>query len=308
MLAAKTAGVDLTVAELVRLRGEAARLRLPDSARSGGPLPDLYHSLHRGRGLEFEEVRSYQPGDEFRSIDWRVTARTGRLHTKVFLEEREHALLVAVDAGPTMRFGSRVAFKWVAAARAAAVLAWLAVENGDRVGGLVFGEAERLRARPPESGATGAVALFKLMAGTAPLPPGERPAPPDLPLARLGQIARHGAVAAVFSDFLGWNHQAELALTALAARNDVALVLVHDPLEAALPPAGRYVFHGDGTAMVVDTGDAELRAAHARAFAEHADTVAAACRRVGARFSLLAADQPPAEALRDGILRRRRRG
>lgn len=308
MATAKTAGVDLAVAELVRLRGEAARLRLPDADRSGGPLPDLYHSLHRGRGLDFEEVRAYQPGDDFRSVDWRVTARTGRLHTKVFLEEREHALLVAVDAGPTMRFGSRVAFKWVAAARAAAVLAWLAVENGDRVGGLVFGEAEPMRARPPEAGAAGAVTLFKLLATTAPLPPGDRPALPAPPLKRLGQIAHHGAVVAVFSDFLGWGHEAETALTALAARNDVALVLVHDPLEAALPPAGRYVFHGEGAAMVVDTGEPELRAAHAKAFADRADRVAAACRRVGARFSTLATDRPPAQALRDGILRRRRRG
>ncbi len=300
-------GVAVSVAELMRLRGEALRLRLPESNRAAGPLPDLYNSLHRGRGLEFEEVRGYQPGDDIRTVDWRVSARTGRLHTKVFLEEREHALLVAVDAGPTMRFGTRTAFKWVAAARAAAVLGWLAVANGDRVGGMVIGETT-IRDRRPESGMAGLAPLFKLFAALPAAPPGGTPTELAPALARLAHIARQGAVVAVFSDFAGWNREAETALAALAARNDVAAVLVHDPLERAMPPPGRYVFADGERALAVDAGDPALRRAHADAFAAHAEAVAGACRRIGARFATLATDQPTAPTLRDGLLRGRRHG
>lgn len=300
-------GVGVEVGDLMRLRAEAARLRLPDARRTAGPLPDLYHSLHRGRGLEFEEVRGYQPGDDFRTVDWRVTARTGWLHTKVFLEEREHALYLAVDAGPTMRFGTKVAFKWVAAARAAALLAWLAADNGDRVGGMAIGE-DGFRDRRPEAGIAGLAPLFRLFAALPPLPPGERPTPLAPALVRLGHLARHGAVIALFSDCAGWDPAAEAALAALAAANDVAVVLVHDPLEAALPESGRWVFAGADGELAVDAGDPALRAAHAAAFARRVDTVSAACRRAGVRFCTQSTAQPPAAALRDGLLRRRRHG
>jgi uncharacterized protein (DUF58 family) len=301
-------GVEITLAELVRLRQEALRLRLPPARRAGGPLPDAYHTLYRGRGLEFEESRAYQPGDDFRSLDWRVTARTGRLHTKIFLEEREHALLVAVDAGATMRFGSRIAFKWVAAARLAAMLAWMAMENGDRAGGLVYGIGARIRERAPEAGLDGIMPLLKLLATTPDLPTGDTPSPPAPAFERLRRIARHGAVVAVLSDFAAWDHTAETALAPLAAANDVMLIMVSDPLEAELPPPGRFVFQAGNDLLAVDTGDAALRAAHARAFAERRAAVVAACRRNGARFCAVSTAQTPVEALREGLLRRRRRG
>ncbi|MEO5338685.1 MAG: DUF58 domain-containing protein, partial [Magnetospirillum sp. WYHS-4] len=133
-------GVDIDLAEMMLLRTEAERLALGGPNLVNGLFPGLYRSLFRGRGLDFEDVRAYQRGDDYRTLDWRVSARTGRLHTKVFREEREHTLFCLLDGGPAMRFGSRRAFKWVAAARAAAVVAWLAADNGDRIGGLVFGD------------------------------------------------------------------------------------------------------------------------------------------------------------------------
>ncbi len=91
-------------------------------------------SRFRGRGIDFQESRNYQPGDDIRTMDWRVTARTGRPHTKVFQEERERPIIIVIDCNPSMFFGTRVAFKAVIAARLAALIAWAAIRNGDRIG------------------------------------------------------------------------------------------------------------------------------------------------------------------------------
>src|SRR5512142_1555880 len=111
-----------------------ARARRSPALRSGG-----HASRWRGRGVDFRESRVYQPGDEIRHMDWRVTARSGKPHTKLFEEEREQGLLLAIDLNAGMRFGTRVRFKSVQAARAAALLAWMAAAAGDRVGALGFG-------------------------------------------------------------------------------------------------------------------------------------------------------------------------
>lgn len=297
-------GISVTVEELMRLRAEARRLRRATPRDAAGPLPDLYHSLHRGRGLEVDEVRAYQPGDDFRAIDWRVTARSGRLHTKMFLEEREHALFLALDAGPAMRFGSRVAFKWVAAARAAGLLAWLAAEAGDRVGGLVYGQGERLADTPP---ADSPARLFRLFEAASP-PPAGQPAAAAAALRRLRVLARHGAVVVLFSDGAGWGEDEAAALGDLARRNDVALVLVSDPLEEEPPPPGRWLV-GDGTAKLrLDTGDAAVRDAYRARFADHRNALRVRCGEMGVRFCRLSTDRPPAEALRDGLLRGCRHG
>lgn len=141
-------GVRVSLQELLALRGEARRLDLAPrgkvlATRSGGHL-----SPFRGRGMEFDEARIYQPGDDPRNMDWRVTARAGRPHVKLFREERERPLWLLVDQGPAMRFGTRVAFKSVIAAQAAALLAWAAVDRGDRVGGLIFDEQGRFEQKP----------------------------------------------------------------------------------------------------------------------------------------------------------------
>lgn len=297
-------GISVTVDELMRLRAEARRLRRSAPRDAAGPLPDLYHSLHRGRGLEVDEVRVYQPGDDFRSIDWRVTARSGKLHTKLFLEEREHALFIAVDAGPSMRFGSRVAFKWVAAARAAALLGWLAVDDGDRVGGMVFGHRKLLADTPPGSSLA---PLFKILEQASP-PPAEAAAGAETALRRLRALAHHGSVVVLFSDAAGWGEAETASLGDLARRNDVALVMLSDPLEEQAPPPGRWLF-GDGRATaLLDSADAAVRRDYQARFTERRDALRARCAELGVRFCRLSTEHPPAEALRDGLLRGCRHG
>ena len=139
--------VRVALADLLRLRaaGEAVRLTAPRVrvAASGGHL-----SPYKGRGVEFDESRLYQPGDDLRTIDWRVTARTGKPHTKVFREERNRPVFVWLDLRRPMLFATRGAYKGVRAAEIAALIAWSAVANGDRLGGLVFTETEHHELRP----------------------------------------------------------------------------------------------------------------------------------------------------------------
>jgi uncharacterized protein (DUF58 family) len=129
--------VCVSPATLIALRGAGEGLSLKASriaARQSGN----YLSRFKGRGMEFDEARQYQPGDDVRTLDWRVTARTGKPHTKLFREERERAVLAWVDMRPTMFFATRGAFKSVIAARAAALIAWSTNQQGDRLGSLVF--------------------------------------------------------------------------------------------------------------------------------------------------------------------------
>ncbi len=141
-------GVILGSEELIRLRSQASLPGLAPQRRVMTTQTGPYASPFKGRGIDFAEVRAYLPGDDIRNIDWRVTARTGQPHTKLFREERERPVLLLVDLGASMRFGTRVAFKSVLAARAAALLGWAAVGHGDRVGGVVFAGQEHQELRP----------------------------------------------------------------------------------------------------------------------------------------------------------------
>ena len=143
-------GAYTALSELVALRFNA-RLQLTSKRRSLSTLAGPYQANFRGRGIDFEEVRAYQAGDDVRSIDWRVTARTTEPHTKLFQEEKERPVLVVVDQRIRNFFGSKQCFKSVLAAYTAALLAWSALRNNDRVGGLVLTDNDLKEIRPRRS-------------------------------------------------------------------------------------------------------------------------------------------------------------
>ena len=138
-------GIHLTAAELISLRPRCHALRLPMRQPAASALAGAYRSRFRGRGVDFLESRNYQPGDDIRNMDWRVTARTGRAHTKVFQEERERPVLVVLDASPSLYFGTRRRLKSVAAGQMAAAVAWSAVRRGDRWRRSRHAPADRVR-------------------------------------------------------------------------------------------------------------------------------------------------------------------
>ena len=141
-------GIDLSMQELLQYQNKSRLIDLAGKRNIQGKQSGNYLARSKGRGMEFDEVRHYQTGDDVRAIDWRVTARTGKTHTKLFREEIERPVLVATDLSQSMHFGSKLLFKSVQAAHLAALVAWHAKSRGDRVGGLVFRDKQHIELKP----------------------------------------------------------------------------------------------------------------------------------------------------------------
>lgn len=225
------------LAGLMALAGAANRLRgwqIRAEARQRGD----YRAPMRGRGMEYAESRPYQAGDDVRVLDWRLTARIGKPHTKLFREEREHPVCLGVDLGPTHHFATRGVFKRVQAARAAALLVWKAVREGDRIGA-VIGHGARHETLLPGRGNPAAVQVLKALVRQGGLPLQElADAPTSLVglLRGLAGIARPGALVFVITDGLGLDDAAWDQVAEIKRRCQIALIIVRDPLELSLPP------------------------------------------------------------------------
>jgi len=213
-----------------------------------------YLSRFKGRGMEFDEARPYQPGDDVRSIDWRVTARTGRTYTKTFREERERPVFISVDYRAPMEFATRGVFKSVQAAQLAGLLAWAAKTEGDRIGGQIFSDHGCLEVKPHH----GKHAVLRFLNALV-TPAYTVNSTTDLAqaLSRLVQHVRPGSRVYIISDFRGMNQAVENHLSRLARHCDVVMLHVFDPLECQLPSRGRYRFSDDLREVVIDTADTQ---------------------------------------------------
>jgi len=297
------AAVFPAISDLIALRGPAHGLELGSrrmalSAQAGG-----YRSVYRGRGLEFDEVRIYQPGDAVRDIDWRVTARRGRVHTKLYREERERPVLVLADLGPGMFFGSR-RLKSMQAMHACALLAWAAEHAGDRVGGVVVGE-EGHRARPAMPRRAAVLALLNILVELQPRTP-VLPVPGllDDGLARLVRTAHPGSLIPVISDFQTLTAAGERSLQRLSVHNDLLLVWIFDPLEAEPPPPGRYRLGLPGQLVELDSRTAASR--WRQRFVEQREQLQRLARRLGCPLLELPTDANPVTVLVRGLVRHAR--
>jgi uncharacterized protein (DUF58 family) len=296
---ASSSPVEVTLADLVRLRpaGESLRLTAPRIrvATEGGHV-----SPHKGRGVEFDESRPYQPGDDLRTIDWRVTARTGKPHTKVFREERNRPVFIWLDLRRPMLFATRGAYKAVRAAETAALVAWSAVANGDRLGGLVFSETEHHELRP----ALGSRAALRLLQ-TICTPSLWRPpttaaaleADAERALQRLTRVARPGSLIFLLSDFRRLGADGERHLRQLALHCDLLLVHCYDAVEAELPPPGRYRIQSVGRSFSIETAHEAMRRRYHERFAARRAAVEALCRTPGIRLVDCPTDADPRSVL-----------
>jgi uncharacterized protein (DUF58 family) len=278
--------VRVDLVDLLRLRGagEGIQLMAPRvrASASGGHL-----SPYKGRGVEFDESRPYQPGDDLRTIDWRVTARTGKPHTKVFREERNRPVFVWLDLRRPMMFATRGAYKGVRAAEMAALIAWSAVANGDRLGGLVFSETEHHELRPG-LGRRSALRLFKTIAADSfwNHHAGERPTEVDAEraLKRLTRVARPGSLIFLLSDFRRLGDDAERHLRQLSGHCDLLLVQFFDPVESELPPPGRYRIQSAGRSFTIETGNEAMRRRYHERFEERRAALQSLARLPGVRL------------------------
>ena len=266
--------------DLLALRRHAPAVDLSSRRRVLTDLAGPRLSGFRGRGMEFEEHRLYAPGDEVRSIDWRVTARTGKPHVRQYREERERPVILAVDLRPTMQFGTRGCVKSVLAARAAALCGWAAVANGDRVGGLCIA-ADRHSEVRPASGRRGLLALCHTL--VAQQDTDGHPEALNKALQRLLRTTRSGSLVILLSDLRGLTGSAHDLLLRLGRRAELVLGFVHDPLERQLPAPGRYGLRGKGDDAIhtLDTGLPSHRHRWAQQFEVRqgaAQAAALACR------------------------------
>lgn len=286
--------VEVHLKTLVDLAQKAAVLNLrPEQIRSGQS--GGYLSRFKGRGMEFEESRLYQPGDDIRSMDWKVTARTGKAHTKVFREERERPVFISVDYRPTMAFATRGVFKSVQAARLAAILAWAANQHGDRIGGQIFSDQACLELKP-QNGKHSVLRLFNAL--VRPLGKGESDMTLAQALARLVQHARPGSQVYIISDFRGMDHKAETHLSKLSRHCEVVLIHVYDPLESHLPAKGRYRFTDQVRDVVIDSGDKQRILGYQQRFQQRKQALEQLCRRPGLTLLHCSTGEDPLEVFR----------
>ncbi|MBV6753665.1 DUF58 domain-containing protein [Pseudomonas chlororaphis] len=254
-------GIRTTLAELIEMRHRVREVQLFSTPSQRSPLIGLHHSKLRGRGVDFDQVRVYQAGDDVRTIDWRVTARTQEPHTKLFHEERERPIFILVEQSRQLFFGSGLTFKSVLAAQAASLIGWAALGHNDRVGGLVYGDNEHYEIKPRRSKQSLLQLLNRLVRVNHSLHT-EAAADPNalgLALIRARKVLRPGSLVIVICDERALTDAAEQQLNLLSRHCDLLMLPVSDPLDHALPAAGLLRFAERGAQLELDTLNLELR-------------------------------------------------
>lgn len=259
-------GVSVALSDLTAMKRFVRLLSFDTRGVSRSEGFGQHRSPFRGRGMEFDEVRSYHAGDDVRLIDWRVTARTGKPYTKLYREERDRPVLFLGDFRSFMKFGTRKAFKSVVAAKALAALAWASRENGDKIGALIVSSDGFVKVAPHRqmrrlmevfNAAVSACNDLRSVGG--------EPALSDV-LAELRRVSKTGGRVFVLSDFHDFDADSEKHLAAIGAHCDTVCVQIFDPLEADPPPSGTYRVSDGQNIMTLPADDDAWRAAYTRRF------------------------------------------
>jgi uncharacterized protein (DUF58 family) len=291
--------IHISFASLIALRRSAESLSLQHSriraAGVGG-----YQSTFKGRGMEFDEVRPYSPGDDARTLDWRVTARTGKPYTKLFREERERPVIVWLDMNTSMYFATQGAFKVVRAAQAAALIGWSAASSGDRVGAVLIDEATHAEFEPKRGRAT-LLRVLRAVAERTQVKHARKPVAMSVDawnqaLMRLRRVAQPGSMVVLISDFALLNEQGRAHIAQLARHSELLWIQVNDPLEIELPAIGDYrITDGRGFANLSIT--AELQQRYRAAIEQQRQETLKFTRHYGIKHCLLPTHQEPLAVL-----------
>ncbi len=278
-------GVYVTLEELVRLQHKAAGFSFLPRQPVHSLLSGRHASRLRGRGLDFEELRQYRPGDDIRAMDWKATRRTGEPHVRVYTEDRERPVLLVVDQRLSMFFGSKVNMKSVTAAQAAALAAWRVVAAGDRVGAIIFNDTDMRMVRCQRSRKTVLRILQRVVEQNNALgvDRGIVPAPDMLghALQRAASLAGHDYLVCVISDFSGLSDATLRHATALTRHNDLLLAPVYDPLAQKLPEKGFLVISDGKSQIRLDGHNRQLKERFPEFLQGRLDTLSDALHRLG---------------------------
>jgi uncharacterized protein (DUF58 family) len=311
-------GAYTELASLLRCRFSAQDLKLFAHRPARSLLSGGERTRFRGRGMDFEEVRLYQPGDDIRSIDWRVTARTQVAHTKIFREERERPVFMLVDQRSPLFFGSTRCFKSVMAAHIAALLGWAALANGDRLGALVFGDYSQRDVRPRRSKHAVLELLHQLQDYnhrlTSPVTPepvatasGQIPTANTLTdmLADARRIAKPGCALFIISDFHDLDGHAEQQLFELARHTDVTLIHVYDQLERELISNAALTISNGRERLQLAANEKAFQQAYKHQFDQQLQLLSSLCKRLRIPLLSYATQDDIHEGLRKAFGRRK---
>lgn len=285
---------------LVALRDQAKKIPLFSGkihAQQGG----AYISSFKGRGMEFDESRLYLAGDDIRNMDWRVTARTGIAHTKIYQEERERPVLLWLDLNASMFFATKNAYKSVIATKAAALLAWCVSSHNDRLGALVFSGDNHIELRPRRGKSAVLDFIGRTVNHPAWLNAFDSTRNMDRAMSRLRKVAHPGSLIFLLSDFREMDQAATSHLANIARHNDVVLVNVSDPIEAELPASGLYKVSDGINEVSINTADKSVRQHYQQRYTKQLDSLKTLCRQHRMFLLNLSTEDDVLESLQKGL-------
>ncbi|NQZ22906.1 MAG: DUF58 domain-containing protein [Colwellia sp.] len=313
-------GIELTIDELILYQNKTSLINLAARKNQQGQMSGNYLSRSKGRGMEFDEVRHYQSGDDIRAIDWRVTARTGKTHTKLFREEVERPVLVVTDLSHSMLFGSQLLFKSVQAAHLAALVTWHAKGRGDRIGGIVFNQHKHSELKPRSRKEGVLHYLHGLVAthqhtldienskSTASLTNDDAQQQIykafEENCARLRKLARPGSLVYLITDGDHVNQESIRHLSHISRHCELVVCLISDPLEHNLPTSKQKmsVTVTDGQSrqqlLIGDPASSVKYHQQAQTYNQHKE---AQLRKAGARILHYSACQTLEQQLTEGV-------
>ncbi len=294
--------------ELLELGYRSSGISLTSRKKSRSAVSGDYRSPFRGRGLEFEEVRRYVHGDEVRSIDWRVTARTGVPHLKLFSEDRERSVFICTDVNKTMRFGTRGTFKSIQAARVASFLGWASVRENNATGASFFGNVPNgMRFFGARRSRRSLWRMLKQLCDKQDYH--NAPVPLDEHLRHLAKAVPSGSLVFVISDFLSPCRELRKALANLQRRSDVILISVNDPADAHLPQVGPLIFEGQNRErLLIDTNDIKGVKSYERKWHENRRSLEIMTGTLGIGLIYIYTNKDAASDLAMGLQRIRQKG
>jgi len=298
-------GVYVQLDELVRLQHKASGFSFLPKQPIHSVLSGRHASKLRGRGLNFEELRNYLPGDDTRNIDWKVTARTRTPYVRVYTEEKDRTVWLLVDQRVSMFFGSTKRMKSVVAAEVAALSAWRVLSVGDRVGALLISDSDISVVSPHRSRERVMHILKQIVEKNRALSadPGLKPDPGKLneALKQISLLARHDCLVCLITDGDGLNSETRKHITRIAEHNDVLTAFIYDPLEKDLPAVGRLRFAGNEGQLEADTSSRKLRIAFQNDFEQRLEWMRSASRRFSIPLLSLHTSSPVPEQIRDAL-------
>lgn len=296
--------VYIEIDDLLSMRKEVAQLDLRNHSHIDAMMQGGYLSSMRGRGMDFEEVRAYQAGDDIRNMDWRVTARTGKPHTKVYRIEKERPIYLLIDLHAGMYFATRGAFKSVCASRIAAMIAWASMDIGDRLG-LLAAHGEQQYAVKAQTRLHHLMHIFETLTRLSDKPRSQESGLFEL-ISRAREVIKPGSLVFLISDFVYCDDAAKQIIAQISKHSDMVMCNIVDRFDVDAPVPGRYRISNGEQHMMIDTHDPYLIKQYHDQFEAFENELRVYCRSYRIPYLRFMTDDDVSAHLCRGLLSRHR--